>query len=353
LTAYMWGGTWNHSLFLVIHEISHNLLFETPILNTVFLFVANLPIPVPMAMYVRSPTRVEEDPKRHVFPLLRLFAFSLPPPFHFPIISSLRLTHHMLLYVFLFLLCRDTWQRSKTSSTCAHLFAFLCSLSLLPCSFRSFQKYHRLHHIYLNTFEMDPDLPTQFEGRFFVGPVRKLIWLILQPLTYTIRPLFQQPIPLTRAELVQWVVQFSLDAVIVYYWGWVPLVYLFLATLLGGSLHPMSGHYIGEHYEWAKGYETYSYYGPLNWFGWNVGFHNEHHDFPRVPFTKLPELKKLAPEYYDNLPFHSSWVALMVRFILDPELNPFARRVRIPKGKEGLAAEMTAAARNRDDEGEE
>jgi hypothetical protein len=43
----------------------------------------------------------------------------------------------------------------------------------------------------------------------------------------------------------------------------------------------------------------------------------------------------------------------MVRFILDPELNPFARRVRIPKGKEGLAAEMTAAARNRDDEGEE
>eukprot|EP01122_Echinamoeba_exundans_P009260 TRINITY_DN322_c0_g1_i2.p1 TRINITY_DN322_c0_g1~~TRINITY_DN322_c0_g1_i2.p1 ORF type:complete len:347 (-),score=47.46 TRINITY_DN322_c0_g1_i2:502-1542(-) len=267
LTAYCWGGTWNHSLFLVIHEISHNLLFEIPILNTVFLFVANLPIPVPMSM--------------------------------------------------------------------------------------SFQKYHRLHHIYLNTFEMDPDLPTQFEGRFFVGPIRKLIWLILQPLTYTIRPLFQQPIPLTRAELIQWAVQFSVDALVVYFWGWTPLVYLFLATLLGGSLHPMSGHYIAEHYEWAKGYETYSYYGPLNWLGWNVGFHNEHHDFPRVPFTKLPALKKLAPEYYDNLPFHSSWVALMVRFIVDPELNPFARRVRIPKGKESIAAEMTAAARNRDDEGEE
>lgn len=217
--------------------------------------------------------------------------------------------------------------------------------------YRSFQKYHRLHHIYLNTYEMDPDLPTQFEGRFFVGPVKKFIWLMLQPLTYTIRPLFQQPIPWTRAELLQWVVQFSVDAAVVYYWGWTPLVYLFLATLLGGSLHPMSGHYIAEHYEWTKGYETYSYYGIGNWFGWNVGYHNEHHDFPRVPFTRLPALKKLAPEFYDNIPFHSSWVALMVRFIVDPELNPFARRVRIPKGKESsLAAEMTVAARNRDDE---
>lgn len=80
-----------------------------------------------------------------------------------------------------------------------------------------------------------------------------------------------------------------------------------------------------EHYNFVKGQETYSYYGPLNFFSFNVGYHNEHHDFPFVPGSRLPLLRAMAPEYYDNLPHHTSWVKVIYNYIMDPAIGPHSR----------------------------
>ncbi len=87
------------------------------------------------------------------------------------------------------------------------------------------------------------------------------------------------------------VVQFVVDIIIYYFWGLKPIVYLIAGSILGMGLHPISGHFIAEHYMFMKGHETYSYYGPLNLITFNVGYHMEHHDFPSIPGSKLPEVQ--------------------------------------------------------------
>lgn len=205
------------------------------------------------------------------------------------------------------------------------LLGFFANLPIgIPVSI-SFKKYHLEHHRYQGDEELDVDLPTQFEARMFFNTVTKLIWVIMQPFFYSLRPMFVNPKPPSFLEAINFVLQAMTDVVVLYYLGWKSLAYMIASSLLGMGLHPVAGHFIAEHYMFTEGYETFSYYGPLNFVTFNVGYHNEHHDFPSVPGSRLPMVKKIAPEYYDNLPHYHSWSKVIYQFITDPNIGPFAR----------------------------
>ncbi|XP_010339212.1 sphingolipid delta(4)-desaturase DES1 [Saimiri boliviensis] len=197
----------------------------------------------------------------------------------------------------------------------------------------SFKRYHMDHHRYLGADGVDVDIPTDFEGWFFCTTFRKFIWVILQPLFYAFRPLFINPKPLTYLEVINTVAQVTFNILIYYFLGIKSLVYMLAASLLGLGLHPISGHFIAEHYMFLKGHETYSYYGPLNLLTFNVGYHNEHHDFPNIPGKNLPLVRKIAAEYYDNLPHYNSWIKVLYDFVMDDTISPYSRMKRQRKGE--------------------
>lgn len=111
-----------------------------------------------------------------------------------------------------------------------------------------------------------------------------------QILFYALRPTFVRSQKLTRWHATNLVVQLAFDFVLVNYTSrlvpawfalhaartvpsqtWIPLVYLIMSSFFAGSLHPLAGHFIAEHYLWdGLSQETYSYYGILNIFGYNV-----------------------------------------------------------------------------------
>lgn len=303
--AYCVGGVVNHAIMLGIHEISHGMAFGTarPLANKLYAIFANLPIGVPMSI--------------------------------------------------------------------------------------SFKKYHLEHHRYQGDELLDTDIPTKMEASFFTNPLRKCLWCILQPFFYTMRPLFVNPKPMGTFEIINIAVQLVFDLFIVKFLGWHILVYMIGGTILAMGLHPVAGHFISEHTLMFKSDheienvnnnnseisgkqqprlpncndgdlkdddlsleadqstkrnidgrtvdeygnflvpETCSYYGPLNWVTFNVGYHVEHHDFPSIPGSRLHKLGEIAPEFYRNLNYHTSWAYVLWQYITDPKVGP-AARVRRP-----------------------
>mmetsp|Transcript_13319 Transcript_13319/g.17237 ORF Transcript_13319/g.17237 Transcript_13319/m.17237 type:complete len:371 (-) Transcript_13319:122-1234(-) len=205
---------------------------------------------------------------------------------------------------------------------------FLAIFANLPMGIpaaASFKRYHMEHHKFQGEDVVDVDIPTEFEGWFFDSTAKKVLWCFLQPVFYSVRPLASNPKKPSRWEIINIVCVIAFDLIVYCFWGIAGVLYLVLGTLLGMGLHPVAGHYIAEHYVMHEEQETYSYYGPLNWLTFNVGYHNEHHDFANISGKHLPTVRKIAPEYYDEMPHYHSWIKVIWDYIVDDNISPYSR----------------------------
>ncbi len=205
---------------------------------------------------------------------------------------------------------------------------FFANLPLVLPVAMTFRRYHLEHHAQLGVPCRDTDLPHAWEVRHIGNSTwRKAIWWAFNALVYLGRGATFAKNP-NRLEWLNIAFMLVVNISIGFTWGGTALSYLLLSTFFAHGLHPVAVHFIHEHYIFAPGQETYSYYGPLNAVTFNVGYHNEHHDFPNVPGWQLPQLHALAREYYAPLKSHTSWTKLILKFIADPSLGFGSRIVR-------------------------
>ena len=190
--------------------------------------------------------------------------------------------------------------------------------------------------------------------------------------------MFVTSIPFSYIHLLNVIYQLTFDYLLVRYFGWYSFFYFLMSSFLAGSLHPCSGHFIAEHYllnveeaiaggklalkhtpaeqnsinvidenevtrqdvKFRKDYalETFSYYGILNFFTWNVGLHNEHHDFPFVAWSKLWAVSYTHLDVYKrqlyNPPF--GFVNLIFRLFFHLQLQFLLHSLLLNFGLPGL-----------------
>lgn len=243
IVAFLVGAFANHSLFVLIHEATHNLIYKSRSLNKIFGIMADLPNVVPSSI--------------------------------------------------------------------------------------SFRTYHLQHHSHQGDYKLDADLASKWEAKLigsnFVG---KSLWLLFFPVFQALRPPRLNIKFADAWTFVNWFFVFTFDLIIIYFFGWISFLYLVFSFFFSIGFHPLGARWIQEHFLTYPPQETYSYYGPLNILALNVGYHNEHHDFPSIPWNKLPKLREMAPEFYDNLHYHKSWFKLWLRWLFDSELSLYSRMVR-------------------------
>lgn len=233
--------------------------------------------------------------------------------------GNLMAAHHEITHFLV--LRRPSWNR------------WLAVFANAPCGFplgSLFKQYHVDHHSDMGVEGVDTGIWTALEARW-VGAadgnwLAKLILLIVFPIFFFLRPFFMMVFKKPDwTDLACWIVVPAYDVAICYFGGGSlkPLAYVLLGMYWGVGPHPIAGHVISEHCMMTNdGQETHSCYDPLlNPLLYNFGYHVEHHDFPGIPWTRLAQLRGIAPEFYQHLTSYPSWTGVLWKFVTDPSVG--------------------------------
>lgn len=202
--------------------------------------------------------------------------------------------------------------------------------NVLPASVL-YRDYHGKHHAHVGEYRLDLTMAFRREARW-VGHSApgKALWLLFYPVFLLFRTFRIENID--RSGIAVWLnlaASLTFDLAIVALGGWNGLLYLVFSLFFSAGLHPVGARLIQEHITLDTSQETFSYYGPLNKLLLNVGYHQEHHDFPGIPWDRLPALRRIAPEFYVNLRSHPSWTGLLFTFIFDRRYSLFSHIERV------------------------
>ena len=234
--------------------------------------------------------------------------------------------------------------RSRTGN---RIVAIVANIPLVFPAAISFCKYHLLHHRHMGDMEWDAGVPGPTEARV-IGRSggAKALWVAGTAIVQG----FIRPRRLTHVSffdgwtLVNIVAQAACMVLLCWWAGLAPFKYLIASTIFAIGLHPLGARWIQEHFALVPGQETYSYYGPLNRLSFNVGYHNEHHDVITIPWSRLPQIRRIAPEFYEGLHSYDSWTALLVHFLRARDITLFNYTVRPSRnGRQDRAPQVAAA----------
>ncbi|KAL4853787.1 Sphingolipid delta(4)-desaturase DES1-like [Chlorella vulgaris] len=198
-----------------------------------------------------------------------------------------------------------------------------------------FKQYHQDHHSHMVSTAgairgmegTDTGIWTEMEATWVDGTWQsKLALLIIFPIFFFFRPFFMCITkPLEALDAGSWLVVPAFDIALFYFSGMSvkPMAYLLLGLYFGVGLHPIAGHVISEHCMMMNdGQETHSCYDPLlNPLLYNFGYHVEHHDFLNIPWNRLPQLRKIAPEFYSELTSYPNWTYVIWKFVTDSSVG--------------------------------
>lgn len=309
--AYFFGGVANHAIMLAIHEISHGMGFgvSKPLANKWFAIFANLPIGVPMSISFKKyhlehhryqgdelldtdvPTFMEAsfftNPLRKcLWCLLQPFFYTMRPLFVNPKpMEPMELANIVVQLAFDALIIQTIgW----------HVLAYMIGGSILAMGLHPVAGHFISEHTLMFDNNNDEDNNNKLGSENSNGSTSSN-----KEQTATSNTAAVKPKETTEGDQTSQMIE---------------------DDKLKRTVNDEGKFLVPE---------TCSYYGPLNWLTFNVGYHVEHHDFPSIPGSRLHMLSKIAPEFYLSLNHHTSWTYVLWQYITDPKVGPSAR-VRRP-----------------------